>query len=135
MPKKACQTARDPLSVLLSDLEAGGALTALQATILRDSTGRTTDWSSPFLRNVREHTRAYVDQLRSQQHAPVNQHEQRTTLGATRVDVEIDCPHWTELVEGEPETCWCLSCGNELPCARCATGPSDTTERKVISHA
>jgi hypothetical protein len=51
---------------LIHDLERGGALTAYQAQRLLASWGALADdWaSSPFFRNVGEHSRAYMGQLR-----------------------------------------------------------------------
>jgi hypothetical protein len=31
--------------------------------------------------------------------------------------VDVDCPQWVpEALDPEPEKCWCLSCGEPLPC-------------------
>ena len=34
---------------------------------------------------------------------------------------DCDCPHWLpDALDPEPEQCWCLVCGEPLPCV-CAT--------------
>lgn len=52
---------------LLDALERGGAITALQAKILADHWPDLPEdrWSDPYLGSLREHTRAYIDQLAS----------------------------------------------------------------------
>jgi len=54
--------------VFISDLEHGAAITGCQAKLLLDGWHELEDewWASPYLRTVREHSRAYVDQLRHQ---------------------------------------------------------------------
>jgi hypothetical protein len=51
---------------LVGDLERGGAITSDQVKRLRDGWHELENewWSSPYLRTVREHSRAYIDQLR-----------------------------------------------------------------------
>jgi hypothetical protein len=53
---------------LIGDLERGGAITSDQANLLLESWHELEDewWSNPYLRTVREHSRAYIDQLRHQ---------------------------------------------------------------------
>lgn len=53
---------------LISDLERGGAITGYQAKLLLDGWHELESewWSSPYLRTVREHSRAYIEQLRHQ---------------------------------------------------------------------
>lgn len=35
---------------------------------------------------------------------------------------EVDCVHWTsdDALDLETETCWCLQCGEKVPCASCS---------------
>lgn len=36
----------------------------------------------------------------------------------------LDCIHWSPgAVDPEPEQCWCLRCGGELPCLSCSPQP------------
>jgi hypothetical protein len=57
-----------PAAWLIGDLERGGAITSQQARLLMEGWHELEDewWSSPYLRTVREHSRAYVDRLRNQ---------------------------------------------------------------------
>jgi hypothetical protein len=69
MPKTQrpkAQASRDVLA-LLADLERGGALSSFQARrLLAGWPTPRDDWaSSPYFRNVGEHSRAYIDQLRA----------------------------------------------------------------------
>jgi hypothetical protein len=52
---------------LIGDLERGNAITGFQAKLLLEGWPLEDEWwSSPYLRTVREHSRAYIDQLRKQ---------------------------------------------------------------------
>jgi hypothetical protein len=48
---------------------------------------------------------------------------------------ETDCPYWVaDALDVEPEQCWCLSCGEPLPCRTCHT-PSLNPQQKEPHHA
>ena len=50
---------------------------------------------------------------------------------------EPDCVHWLpSTLDPEPEQCWCLRCGDDLPCA-CALRQADPNEspKEMIAHA
>jgi hypothetical protein len=49
---------------------------------------------------------------------------------------EPDCIHWTpEALDLEPEQCWCLCCGEALPCSRCLPEATESTPTKeLIPH-
>lgn len=59
----------NPNCKVLANLERGEALSSAQAQLLLTSCqSLQDDWASgPFFRSIREHTRAYVDQLRAQE--------------------------------------------------------------------
>lgn len=47
---------------------------------------------------------------------------------------ELDCPHWLpDALDLEPEQCFCLRCGEALPCPCQAHKPYLTKE--LIPHA
>jgi hypothetical protein len=49
------------------------------------------------------------------------------------LEVEADCPHWLpRALDIEPEMCFCLSCGEALPCATCLLQPSQTQPPKEV---
>ncbi len=60
----------DPTAAIMfiGDLARGGAITSYQAKLLLKDWHELEDewWSNPYLRTVREHSRAYIDQLRYQ---------------------------------------------------------------------
>lgn len=46
--------------------------------------------------------------------------------------VELDCPNWPpDTLDLEPEQCWCLRCGDALPCECAATM---NTTKELASH-
>jgi hypothetical protein len=52
---------------LISSLERGGAITSYQAKLLLDGWPLEDEWwSNPYLRTVREHSRAFIGQLHHQ---------------------------------------------------------------------
>lgn len=61
------QLVRD-VPAILADLERGGALSSFQAQrLLASWWTQKDDWaSSPFFRNVGEHSQSYIDQLRAE---------------------------------------------------------------------
>ena len=47
---------------------------------------------------------------------------------------ERDCLHWLpEFLDREQETCWCLKCGDELPCS-CRPVEATSIPKELITH-
>lgn len=73
------QTDPTPLQLFVSRLTREGVLRAHQALEIVERQHESVDerWASPFLRDVREHTRAYVDALcRASTHRHANQQQE-----------------------------------------------------------
>jgi hypothetical protein len=52
------------------------------------------------------------------------------------LEVEPDCIHWLpDVLDPEPEPCFCLSFGKALPCSACLSRTDQTNARKEFSHA
>lgn len=67
---------------LIRDLERGGALTPYQAKRLLELWPNLDDewWTDPYLRTVREHSRAYINQLRPKSNATATTTTQRSPI-------------------------------------------------------
>lgn len=114
-------TASAPTGGLSKVFRFGGALTTDQANCLAAHWPELPgDWAAnPYLRSVREHTRAYVERARAQ---------------SVCTGDELDCVHWlSDVWDIEKEPCLCLSCGEQVPCPTCE--PTRAKSTKESSHA